>query len=200
MRHKLGLKTIKIAIRNTDCSVLDFLCRKRIEAEFRKIKITQGYSTHLLKLSKPMEESKLADIPGTYMILPDNYLWVATESCSACRIFSQLPVIVESVSYHDPLGIVAKIIIPGRLFQKELVKSLASNGLDVEVLSVKDYVDYELTERQREVLNTILKSGYLNHKRNVTIRDIAFLLGVDTSTVSRTFRAAIKKILLKNLE
>jgi predicted DNA binding protein len=39
---------------------------------------------------------------------------------------------------------------------------LVSKGLDVEILSVHDYVGYELTQRQLEVLNTILRSGYLD--------------------------------------
>ncbi|MCL7401713.1 MAG: helix-turn-helix domain-containing protein [Thaumarchaeota archaeon] len=77
---------------------------------------------------------------------------------------------------------------------------MVSKGLDVEILSVHDYVGYELTQRQLEVLNTILKSGYLDSRKNVKMKDVAFLLGVDASTVSRIFKAALKKVLLKILD
>jgi len=200
LRQKLGLKTLKIIIHNSDCRVLDFLRRRGIEAEFKKVRISENYSTHLLKLSNPIQKARLNDIPGSYMLLPGNYLWVTVESCSSCKVFSSLPVIIESIFYYETSGIIAKIIVPGRLFQKKLIENLVVKGLDVEVLSVHDYIDYELTQRQLEVLNIILRSGYLDSRKNVTIKDVAFLLGVDASTVSRIFRAAIKKILLKTLD
>ena len=200
MRQKLGLKTLKISIRNSDCRVLEFLHRKKIDAEFKKVRISENYSTHLLRMSRPVQKAQFNDLPGSYMLLPSNYLWVTTESCSACKVFSQLPVIIESISYSEPIGIITKIIVPGRLFQKKLIEKLEEKGLDVEVLSVHDYVAYELTHRQLEVLNVILKSGYLDLRRNASIKDVAFLLGVDASTVSRIFRAAVRKILLKTLD
>lgn len=200
MRQKLGLKTLKILIHHSDCKVLDFLRRRGIEAEFKKVRISDYHSTHLLKLSNPIQKAQLNDIPGSYMLLPGNYLWVTVESCQYCKVLSKLPVIIESVSYSESLGIIAKIIVPGRLFQKKLIESLVSKGLDVEILSVHDYVGYELTQRQLEVLNTILKSGYLDSRKNVKMKDVAFLLGVDASTVSRIFKAALKKVLLKILD
>jgi DNA-binding Xre family transcriptional regulator len=199
LRQKLGLKTLKILIRHSDCRVLDFLRRGGIEAEFKEVRISENCSTHLLKLSNPIQNGQLNDIPGSYMLLPGNYLWVAVKSCSSCKVLSNLPVIIESISYYEPSGIIAKVIVPGRLFQKKLIENLKVKGLDVEVLSVHDYIGYEFTQRQLEVLNTILKLGYLDSRKNVKIKDVAFVLGVDASTVSRIFKAAVKKVLLKTL-
>ncbi len=191
---------MRILIRNSDCNVVGLLCKKRIEAEFKKIRISESQSTHLLKLSRPIRKDELSGFPGSYMLLPGNYLWITTESCSACRVYSQLPVIVDSVSYAEPLGVVSKIVIPGRLFQKKLIENLENAGLDIEVLSVRDFEDYELTQKQKEILTTFLKSGYLNSRRETRMKDIAFLLGINPSTVSRMYRSAVKKILIKLFE
>lgn len=189
----------KIIIRNSDCNVVNFLHRKRVEAEFKKIKVSELHSTHLLRLSRHMLKEELSGFPGSYMLLPSNYLWITTESCSACRVYSQLPVIVDSVSYVEPVGVVSKLIIPGRLFQKKLIEKLKDAGLDVEVISVGEFEDYELTRRQKEILTTMLKSGYLNRKREARMKDVAFLLGLSPSTISRIYRAAVKKILIERL-
>jgi len=180
--------------------VVGLLCSKKIEAEFKKIRISESQSTHLLKLSRPIRKDELSSFPGSYMLLPNNYLWITTASCSACRVYSQLPVIVDSVFYVEPLGIISKIVIPGRLFQKKLIENLKNAGLDVEVLSVRDFEDYELTQKQKELLTTLLKSGYLDSKRETKMKDIAFLLGLNPSTVSRMYRSAVKRILIRTFD
>ncbi|MCS7126291.1 MAG: helix-turn-helix domain-containing protein [Aigarchaeota archaeon] len=200
MKQKLGLKILKILIRNSDCRVVKFLQDKEVEAEFKKVRISEVYSTHLLKLLKPIEADKHLDVQGSYMILPDSYLWVETESCTSCRIFSKLPVIVESLSYVKPLGVIVKLIIPGRLYHKRVIEDLRNAGLDVDTLLIKDYEDYELTKRQREVLTTALKSGYFGSRRDAKLRDIASLIEADPSTASRIMRDAIKKVIRKTLE
>lgn len=200
MKQKLGLKILKILIRNSDCRVVKFLKNKKVEAEFKKIKVGEFSSTHLLKLLKPIEIEKHIDVKGSYMILPDNYIWIETESCTSCRIFSKLPVIVESMSYVESLGVVVRLIVPGRLFHKHLIENLRKAGLDVETISIRDYEEYELTKRQREVLELALKLSYLGSRRRTKLKDIAFLIGSDPSTISRIIRDAIKKIIEKSLE
>lgn len=191
---------MKILIRNSDCRVIEFLKNNAIEAQFKKIRMGEKYSTHLLKLYEGLEDRKHLDVLGSYMLLPDNYLWISVESCTSCRIFSQLPVILESVSYVRSLGVIVTMTIPGRLFCKRVVEDLKNAGLDVETLSIKDYEAYELTKRQREFLLAALKLGYLGSRKDAKLKDLAFMVGVNPSTASRIIRNAIKKIVRKNLE
>lgn len=200
MKQKLGLKIAKILISNSDCKVVEFLKKEVIGAQFKKVRIGEKSSTHLLKLYEEIETSKHLSIPGSYMTLPNNYLWISIESCTSCRILSQLPVIVESISYVKSQGVIVTMIIPGRLFYKQVLEDLKNAGLNVETISVKDYEDYELTNRQREALSTALKIGYLGSRRDAKLKDLASRMGVDPSTVSRTIRDAVKKIVEKNLE
>ncbi|MCF8885665.1 MAG: helix-turn-helix domain-containing protein [Nitrososphaerota archaeon] len=200
MKQTLGLKILKILICNSDCRVVKFLQDRRIEAEFKKVRVGESFSTHLLKLLKPMEGKENIDIKGSYMILPGNYIWIETESCTSCKIFSKLPVIVESISYVESSGVVVRLIVPGRLFHRHLIENLKKAGLDVKTIFMKDYVDYELTKRQKEVLALALKLNYLGSRRSMKLKDIAFLIGLDTSTISRIIRDAVKKIVKKHLE
>ncbi|MEM2016722.1 MAG: helix-turn-helix domain-containing protein [Nitrososphaerota archaeon] len=200
MKHKLGLKIAKILIRNSDCKVVEFLKNKAIEAQFRKVRISEKSSTHLLKLYGEIRISKRLDIPGSYMVLPNNYLWISTESCTSCRIFSRLPVIVESIYYVRSLGVITTMIIPGRLFCKRVLEDLKEADLSVETISIRDYEDHELTKRQREVLSAALRIGCLGSKRSARLKDLAFLVGVDSSTASRIIRNAIKKVVEKTLD
>lgn len=200
MKQKLGLKISKILIRNSDCRVVKWLESKGVEAEFKIVKISENTSTHLLRFPKPIEFDKQMDIHGSYMVLPGNYLWINTESCTACRTFSKLPVIMRSISYAKSSGIIVRLIVPGRLFHRQLIECLENSGLEVESISIREYEDYELTERQMEVLITALKLGYLGSRRSAKLKDIASFIGSDPSTVSRIIRDGIKKIIKRTLD
>jgi predicted DNA binding protein len=53
-----------------------------------------------------------------------------------------------------------------------------------------------LTKRQSEVLYAAISMGYLSNTRLNSLADIAKVLGLSKSTVSRHLRAAMKKLVL----
>jgi predicted DNA binding protein len=53
-----------------------------------------------------------------------------------------------------------------------------------------------LTERQSEVLYAAISMGYFSNTRLNSLADIAKVLGLSKSTVSRHLRAAMKKLVL----
>lgn len=198
MKRRDRLKVLNILIRNSDCKLIEFLCRRKIGAEFIKVKVGENYSTHLLKLSAPLEKIDFIHIPNSYRVLPNNYLWLTVESCSFCRTLSQLSVIVESISYIKGREIKVKIIT-SRCCYKRLIDNLVSKDLDIKVLSIKDHKIHDLTKRQLEILNILLQLGYLDRTKKVTLKDVATLLAVNPSTVCRAYKAGVKKILLNSL-
>ncbi|WP_237710106.1 helix-turn-helix domain-containing protein [Pyrococcus sp. ST04] len=53
----------------------------------------------------------------------------------------------------------------------------------------------KLTKRQAEVLLLAYKSGYFDEPRRITLRELADMLGLSTSTVKEHLRKGLKKVL-----
>lgn len=85
----------------------------------------------------------------------------------------------------------------------ELSSMMDLDEVEMELVSTGPYapdqdgVFAELTDRQREVLETALELGYYEDPRQVTLEDIAAELGIDHGTVGRHIRAIESKVFSK---
>jgi predicted DNA binding protein len=74
---------------------------------------------------------------------------------------------------------------------------MSAEGLDVEVLKRSSLrLGNVLTKKQSEVLYAAISMGYFSNTRLNSLADIAKVLGLSKSTVSRHLRAAMKKLVL----
>jgi predicted DNA binding protein len=74
---------------------------------------------------------------------------------------------------------------------------MSAEGFDVEVLKRSSLrLGNVLTKKQSEVLYAAISMGYFSNTRLNSLADIAKVLGLSKSTVSRHLRAAMKKLVL----
>jgi predicted DNA binding protein len=78
-----------------------------------------------------------------------------------------------------------------------LFDEMSAEGFDVEVLKRSSLrLGNVLMKRQNEVLYAAISMGYFSNTRLNNLADIAKVLGLSKSTVSRHLRAAMKKLVL----
>jgi predicted DNA binding protein len=78
-----------------------------------------------------------------------------------------------------------------------LFDEISAEGFDVEVLKRSSLrLGNVLMKRQSEVLYAAISMGYFSKTRLNSLADIAKVLGLSKSTVSRHLRAAMKKLVL----
>jgi predicted DNA binding protein len=74
---------------------------------------------------------------------------------------------------------------------------MSAEGFDVEVLKRSSLrLGNVLTKKRSEVLYAAISMGYFLNTRLNSLADIAKVLGLSKSTVSRHLRAAMKKLVL----
>ncbi|MFB6140738.1 MAG: helix-turn-helix domain-containing protein [Halosimplex sp.] len=80
-------------------------------------------------------------------------------------------------------------------------RTLTDKGIDVDIVGVHDPMEaadgreFDLTAEQREVLVLALEEGYFSIPREITLVELADLLGVSDSAVSQRLRRALTKVL-----
>jgi len=83
---------------------------------------------------------------------------------------------------------------------KELIERLKANGMEARLLRMTHIIAREeLTKRQEDILRIALEKGYFDCPKRISIRGLAAMLGISTSTLSEILRAAQKKALTSYL-
>jgi predicted DNA binding protein len=174
---------------------------KRLEGSFKNIRVGETVSSHLIRLSN------INDLTGSLRMedalfyrMGREYLWVdapSCKACKACKVISRNSAIPLGVLFLKELGVLFTFITPGKITAKKIVDEMSAEGLDVEVLKRSSLrLGNVLTKKQSEVLYAAISMGYFSNTRLNSLADIAKVLGLSKSTVSRHLRAAMKKLVL----
>jgi predicted DNA binding protein len=171
---------------------------KRLEGSFKNIRVGETVSSHLIHLSNINDLTGLLRMEDAlFYRMGREYLWVDAPSCKACKVISRNSAIPLGVLFLKELGVLFTFITPGKITAKKIVDEMSAEGLDVEVLKRSSLrLGNVLTKKQSEVLYAAISMGYFSNTRLNSLADIAKVLGLSKSTVSRHLRAAMKKLVL----
>ena len=95
------------------------------------------------------------------------------------------------------------VTLVGREADFEGTDAALPDDVEVELVSTGPYspeaegVFADLTDRQREILETALRFGYYETPREATLEDLAPELGVEAGTVGKHLRAVESKVFAK---
>jgi predicted DNA binding protein len=99
-----------------------------------------------------------------------------------------------SSSKKDDGAILWKVALAENTALKDLLKTLASEGVDANVVQLSRMRDDELTSRQREIIQAAFDLGYFNYPRKTGLNTLSRLLKVSPSALSEVLRRAERKI------
>ena len=193
-----GPLQVTVLVKNSTCRVVQLLMSKRLEGSFKNIRVGETVSSHLIRLSNINDLTGLLRMEDAlFYRMGREYLWVDAPSCKACKVISRNSAIPLGVLFLKELGVLFTFITPGKITAKKIVDEMSAEGLDVEVLKRSSLrLGNVLTKRQSEVLYAAISMGYFSNTRLNSLADIAKVLGLSKSTVSRHLRAAMKKLVL----
>jgi len=193
-----GPLQVTVLVKNSTCRVVQLLMSKRLEGSFKNIRVGETVSSHLIHLSNINDLTGLLRMEDAlFYRMGREYLWVDAPSCKACKVISRNSAIPLGVLFLKELGVLFTFITPGKITAKKIVDEMSAEGLDVEVLKRSSLrLGNVLTKRQSEVLYAAISMGYFSNTRLNSLADIAKVLGLSKSTVSRHLRAAMKKLVL----
>ncbi len=193
-----GPLQVTVLVKNSTCRVVQLLMSKRLEGSFKNIRVGETVSSHLIHLSNTKDLTGVLRMEDTlFYRMGREYLWVDAPSCKACKVISRNSAIPLRVLFLKGLGVLFTFITPGKITAKKIVDEMSAEGLDVEVLKRSSLrLGNVLTKRQSEVLYAAISMGYFSNTRLNSLADIAKVLGLSKSTVSRHLRAAMKKLVL----
>lgn len=106
--------------------------------------------------------------------------------------FIKPPIIIENGSK------IYEIIVPSTSYLSKAYSNLDSVG-NWKLLEIKSVGEKKvgLTESQKKVLKIAYEMGYFSNRRDVTVSDIAAVLGIAKSTAHKHLRAAVCKLVEK---
>ena len=193
-----GPLQVTVLVKNSTCRVVQLLISKKLEGSFKNIRVGETVSSHLIHLSNTKDLTGLLRMEDAlFYRMGRGYLWVDAPSCKSCRVISRNSAIPLGVLFLKDLGVLFTFITPGKITAKKIVDEMSAEGLDVEVLKRSSLrLGNVLTKRQSEVLYAAISMGYFSNTRLNSLADIAKVLGLSKSTVSRHLRAAMKKLVL----
>ena len=199
--RRLGTRELVILIRNSDCRAIQLLQAKMIDGTITKLKVGSEVSDHLIRIGSRIEPESLVRAGLSFTALSEKYVWVSSQSCSSCKVFSANACIPISILHDTDVGLFVKLLVPGLLAVRHIIEDLREKGLDVEIVKNKEYRgEIELTEKQYEVLKTCIDMGYFNSPRTADLKSIAATLKTSPSTVERHLRAALRKLIEQFLQ
>lgn len=83
----------------------------------------------------------------------------------------------------------------------QLIKAIASRGLDIEIGRIAQTSDRShVTRKQEKVVRLALEKGFFDYPRRITLEQLAKLSDMSTSTVSETLKRGEKNILKQYFE
>jgi len=132
-------------------------------------------------------------------ILPPRGKILATlhvRDCRACATLANSECFLTDATGAEDGGVEWRILAPKREAVENLVRTLRSRGLVIEIVAIKTAKGSgSLTDRQDRVLSLAYKLGYFEFPKKINLSDLAKKLGVAKSTLSEILRTGEEKIL-----
>lgn len=100
-----------------------------------------------------------------------------------------------SSSKKEDGTILWKVALTESTTLKDLLKTLASEGTEANVVRLSGISDEALTPRQREIVQTAFDRGYFDYPRKTGLKTLSRSLKVTPSTMSEILRRAERKII-----
>jgi predicted DNA binding protein len=182
-----------IQVRREDCILTKILAKENCRIE----RIAIGPSETLHKISHSGNTSfqeKLSKSQIGYKKAGKHSVWVETPSCSSCSFFSS--------SFTEVLGsrtlcddsVQYRLLLPSLKGLRALETRMKAANLSYTILRVLPYVHQELTDRQREILNIAMESGYFESRSRISLTELSEVIGITPSSLSEILRRSLKKL------
>ena len=121
---------------------------------------------------------------------------VITNKCAACKALTGSDCFLISASSHTDGGVEWRLITGGDNSLSTLIKNLEKNGCKVELLNTKRLTKTNiLTNRQEIIIQTAFEKGYYDYPKKITIKELAQLFGISSSTLDEILRRGEKNII-----
>ncbi|MFB6491068.1 MAG: helix-turn-helix domain-containing protein [Thermoproteus sp. AZ2] len=182
--------TIRVVRR--DCEVTKKLYELGLRPKAMRVKPGPEKSVHIVTLEEEPSEEHLRELGARK--IGERTIVVASRSCTACRLLSQLDVYVVGDRPLDAERIDYDVIAPDRGRLKSAVLMLASAGLQPKLLASEELKAVGLTPRQLEFLLMAYREGFFCVDRKTTLTEIANKLGVKPGSLEDVVRRALKKV------
>lgn len=191
MKH--GPVEAVIEVKRTDCLVDEAL--EEGSCSIERLAMGPKRTLHKVTFNGDAEEvkSRLKSHGLKYRNAGKDAIWVEASSCTTCVFFSS--------SFSGVLGsrtlcdkrIQYRILLPMARDLRSLEASMKNTGIEYELLEVIPYVHQELTERQREILQTALNHGYFDDRSRTSLTELAKIMDLSPSALSEILRRSLKK-------
>ncbi len=164
----------------------------------------------LVDVSAPEEELKPLvkaigdnpDVKEVYMVPTRRGRMLGTvtaRNSGICKAVMEMRLFCRSClfssSKKDNGTILWKVALTESTTLKDLLRTLASQGVEANVVRLSGMSDEALTPRQREIVQTAFDQGYFDYPRRAGLRVLSRSLKVTPSTMSEILRRAERKII-----
>ena len=160
------------------------------------VEIDPGRARPSAVVARLRENAFIADLEA---IVPPKGKILATlqvRECQACATLAGTECFLTDATASAEGGLDWHILAPRRRAIEDLVRTLRTRGLEIELASIKTATARgSLTNRQDQVLSLAYKLGYFEFPKKINLSALAKKLGVAKSTLSETLRAGEEKIL-----
>ena len=87
-----------------------------------------------------------------------------------------------------------RLLLPSLKGLRALETRMKAANLSYTILRVLPYVHQELTDRQREILNIAMESGYFESRSRISLTELSEVIGITPSSLSEILRRSLKKL------
>lgn len=135
-------------------------------------------------------------LTGSDMQFRENHMGaflIESSSCPSCAFFASTATDILGCRIRKDLLVQYRVLLANMSELKELGRAMKNRGIKYKVAGIMSHQSEELTERQREVLQTALAYDYFESGERTTLTGLANLLGIAPSSLSEILRRATKK-------
>jgi len=116
---------------------------------------------------------------------------VMSARCAAAEAIRDLKCTITSHRVERDGSVELEVLASGKNTVNQLIDSLLSRGIEVEVLGLTSAIGRRsVTARQEEVVRKALEMGYYDYPRRIRQKDLAKACGVSSSTLAELLRRA----------
>lgn len=140
-------------------------------------------------------------ICNTVLESEDGCEYERTEACDSCPcyLFSTQDCVAELLDIRDG-RLHYSVTVPDRAGLAPLIQGLRETGSDVSVYRILAANEEEdeapaLTDKQREILELAIESGYYDRPRESSLDEIADELGITTSAASQRLSSVKRRLI-----
>jgi len=123
---------------------------------------------------------------------------VATKRCDVCRTMVESNCFLISAQSKRGGAIEWTLVTTDRAAIQELFAKLQRLRCEVRLVRISEINDREaLTDRQLEITMIALERGYFDYPKRISLRELARMFSISTSTLSEILRKGQRKIVLE---